>query len=469
MEKPPSEFDLKLMPDWLKDGPAKNPYADYEVREERPRRDFDRGPRDGGKGKPRDEKRGPGGPKRDQGRAFKKPFGDAPRPPREEAPRSFAPAPAPLRVEFLPEAIFVESVARQVKTTNRAYPLFELARMFLEKPERHRVRLVATEVSQPLHQLGEHGPAAFDAASLDRTAFNNLRTEFYTEEKTQREPLKGNFSNVARCRLTGTLLGPTNHHGYQTAVRKLYEERFSRRMPFGEFQREIEIVNDPTAVAAWKEEARNSTVYQTLKEAEPLTFATVEEAELHFRTTYLPGLVQTKTECTLAGEASRQLGDRRISAAIRQAWEKERGFPSQLMFHLRQQLGNTGLQFFKHRKRMQFVTVIRPAPFKDQSFSPNIAEILRLIESTPKCTRATLGGAILGAKEADPELPKLKASLASDLRWLIDAGRVIEFHDGRLELPLSPAEPPPAPAAKRPAELAAPTSPAGSSSESAGP
>ncbi len=438
METPPPDFDLKLMPDWLKETPVKNPYADYEVREERPRRDFGERPRPprGDQGQRRKEQRGPKpqGQKRDFPRP---PRDEKSRPPRQDGPRPpVEQKPAPVRVEFLPEAIFVESVAHQIKSTGRAYPLYDLARMFLEKPSRHRVRIVSTDATAPLFQLGENGPVAFQRGALERAAFDIMRAKFYAEEKTEREPIKGNFSNVARCKLTGTWLGPTNHHGFQPALRKLYEERFSRRMPFSDFQREIETVNDPAAVEAWKQEARSVTSYRTLDEAAPVEFATAAEAEQHFRTTHLDALVHSGMSFDIPGETSRSLPDRAIANAVRQAWEKERGFPAQLMFHLRHQLVHFGLHSFKHRKRNQFISVTRPEPFKDKTFSPNIAEILRMVITVPKCTRAELAAEILGKIEDADEAAKRKAALATDLRWLLDAGRIIEFHNGRLELPL---------------------------------
>src|SRR5436305_1199877 len=112
------------------------------------------------------------------------------------------------------------------------------------------------------------GPVAADRQILENSAFASSRDDFYTVEVTQTDPLKGNFSNVARCRLSGTLLGPTNHHAYQPQLRNLYETRFSRRMSFADYQRQIEIVSDPAVVEQWKEQARNVTTYH-VKNAEP--------------------------------------------------------------------------------------------------------------------------------------------------------------------------------------------------------
>ena len=62
-------------------------------------------------------------------------------------------------------------------------------------------------------------------------------------------------------------------------------------------------------------------------------------------------------------------------------------------------------------------------------------------------------------------MPPANRPLASDLRWLIDTGRVIEFSDGHLDLPLAPAKnepaakPEPAPVAAAEAARCAPWKP----------
>lgn len=461
MTDKPTGFDLKLMPDWLKEAPAKNPYANYEVRDaDRPRRDQgrersgssrpdrrpggsrDRGP--GGRGAvPRGDKRGPE-QKRDHPRQGPPRNRPEDRRPREiqKTDRPAEPVQAPVTVEFLPDLNCVASIARQIKATSHACPLFGLAKMFLAKPERHRVRITSIGSEVQLFQCGENGPLALDRAILEKNAFPALRDRFYSRETVQREPLKGNFTNVARCRVSGKLLGPTNYHAYQPALRKLYEERFSRRMAFPEFLRQIEILTNPEAVEAWKEEARSVTTFKTLNEPEPLVFESEAAVEQHFRKNYLDQLIHSGQMFEITGEVSRMLPDRRIAAAVKKAWEQELQFPGQLMHHLRRELTEAGLHIFKHRKRMQFISVIRPDRFMGsfQNLSENIALILQTIEASPKCTRVDLANKILQSKQDDPELPKLKTALAADLHWLIHAGHVIEFQDGKLDLPLAPKQ-----------------------------
>ncbi len=476
MSDAPVEIDLKFLPDWLKESPATNRYADYQGDTgDRPRRDGgerrggpprgdrdQRGPRRDGPPPPRgrDDRRGPrrdgppkgrrddrGGDRRGGGRPFE-----------QQRDRDRQPAPpqvrtAEVRIEFLPEPHGLAGITRQIKSGTRAYPLFGTARLFLEKPERHRVKITSLDPAVPLYKCGD-GPVSFDRAAIELGAFRAAREEFYSEEIVQGEPLKGNFSNVARCRSSGTLLGPTNYHGYQPALRKLYEERFSRRMSFPEFQQhEIEIVNDEQAVADWKEQARTTTTYVTLKEAEPLTFKSMTDAELHFRKNYLPQVLKVGTTLETSGPASRASNDRVIGAALRTAWESEKQFPQNLVNLLRPAFHEAGLHYIKHRKRMVLVSPIRPqrAP-KGQVFSSGIAAILSAVESAPKCTRHDLAVKILAAQHDSPESAPLKTAMALDLHYLVQAGHVIEFHDGTLDLPLAPGE---KPAPEKPGKSAA--------------
>ncbi|HEY5036012.1 MAG TPA: hypothetical protein VII74_02645, partial [Chthoniobacterales bacterium] len=278
-------FDLKMLPSWVKESPNENRYADFAGEEEA--RPFGRERMDGQR-----RERRPRPPRRDEPRRDGR--GERERAPRRpEAPRepveNFAPLPK-LEIRFVPDARALESVLGQIKSGHVAYSVFALARMFLEKPERYDVRLKAEDGA--LFQIGENGPAASDRRLLENRAFPNERENFYRVEVTQTEPIKGNFANVARERTTGTLLGPTNHHAYQPKLRGLYEERFSRRMSFPEFQRQIEIVSDPEVVERWKEEARSVTTYTTLQEEPPQTFQNVADAERHFRQNYLANLVR---------------------------------------------------------------------------------------------------------------------------------------------------------------------------------
>jgi hypothetical protein len=112
-----------------------------------------------------------------------------------------------------------------------------------------------------------------------------------------------------------------------------------------------------------------------------------------------------------------------------------------------------GLQFFKHRKRVLYVSSTKPVRHPaGQIFSDGITAILKTIEATPRLKRPELAAKILGEQPDAPEAVPRKEQLASDLHYLIHTGHVIEFSNGILELPLAPLE---KPAGGQPAKPAA--------------
>src|SRR6059058_5692571 len=341
----------------------------------------------------------------------------------------------PIAVKFLPRVSAFENVVAQIKSGSVAYSLFALARLFLEKATRHDVQLTALPES-PLFQLGENGDVSVDRQFLERNAFRLASSGFYKIDVTETEPIKGNFTNVARCRLSGTLLGPTNHHDYQRRLRNLYEQRFNRRMSFADYQRQIQIVTDSAEIEKWKEDARKVTTFSTLREETPTTFSSAAETERHFQQNYLPGLVRSVSELTIDGPASRHLQDRVLNRLIENEWTRETRSPSPMMQELAARFREAGLHVFRHRRGMLFVSSIYPRPFKHDAsgVSPQVRAILESVGTSPRIGRKELADKLIAGLTAD-EAERVKMALASDLRWLINEGYVIEFNDGSLDLP----------------------------------
>ncbi len=440
---PADLLDLKLLPSWLKESDRAVSYEHYQGDEGPPEgrrspgpgrdRRPSRGPREDSsrqrdKRRPQDrsrDRRGPGG---------NRPAPDRPRQPEGPPPEDLS---GRLTIRFQPYGPALENVVSQIKSNPVSYSVFALARLFLEKPERYEVNITAKEGAAPFYRLGETGGVSLNHEQLEANAFRLARNDFYRVDVTQGEPIKGNFPTVARCRLSGTVLGPTNHHAYQSKLRALYEQRFSRRMSFPEYQRQVEIVNDPVVVEQWKEEARNVTTFTAIKEEPAVIFQTAGEAERHFRLNYLPGLVQSFTDQMIGGVQSRQLQDRQLGRFIEMSWSNEIRSPSQMMQELSARLRDSGLQIYRHRRGMLFVTSVRPRPFVlqgGQAASAQVQQILQTIEANHGIKRKELADKILGEVSSE-EGEARKLALASDLRWLISEGHLLEFNDGSLDLP----------------------------------
>lgn len=536
--------DLRLLPDWMKaDAPAPpgssarpqdRRYENYEDRSgDRDRRGDDfrrpprpgggagggfRGPRPGGGnaagGGPREGRRDDRGPRPGGGGGGQRDRRDDRRgggpPPRrfEERDRPAPTRPAPVRVEFLPDPRPLAGIAKEIRSRHLAYPLFGLARMFLERFESHRIRLTSEALPvkegekpgppPPLFQLGEDGPISLSRATLENLAFDRYREQFYVEQSVQKDPPKGNFTSVARERSSGVLLGPPNHHSYQANLRGLYESRYSRRMGFEDFRRGVEIVSDPALVERWKEEFRTVTTYTvraTLPPAppvvppaaapeagsegtgatennetdpetpapdaestaapasadvappveaapatdpapvaeavsapaddapaapaadeeaaadapKPVVFENLADVRTHFRENYLDGLLRSGTRLEMPGPVGRQLNEPSLTLSLRLAHEQELRYPAGLVQPLRVGLQNTGLHIFKHRKRVVYVSAIRPTPFRGGgetggALSEGIAAILETVEAHPMVTGKELATRVV-ARRLGPDAP----------------------------------------------------------------
>jgi len=352
------------------------------------------------------------------------------------------PKPFEGTIRFLPRQSVFENVVAQIKSSSVAYSLFVLARLFLEKPGRYEVHITA-KAEALLYQLGEAGGISVDREFLERNAFWFAQRDFYQVNVVESDPIKGNFSNVARCRLSGVLLGPTNHHAYQPQLRSLYEQRFSRRMSFADYQRQIEIVSDPAVVERWKEEARKITTFVTVREQTPLTFSSAAEAERHFRSHYFQELIRNVDDVTIGGTSSRSLPDRILNRAIEQAWVRETRSPSNIMQELASRFRQNGLHIFRHRRGMLFVSPIRVRAFVHEhaGVSPSVNAILEAVSATAGINRKQLFETLTDNGTSEDAEPR-RLALASDLRWLISEGYVIEFNDGSLDRPrMKPKQP----------------------------
>ena len=204
----------------------------------------------------------------------------------------------------------------------------------------------------------------------------------------------------------------------------------------------------------------SSTIYTTTKEAEPVIFKSAFDAEQHFRKQYLPQLVKSAAmtvECS--GQASRAGGDRFVTGAVRAAWEKESHFPQQIVNGLRSYFVDAGLHFFKHRKRVLYVSATkpqrhprRPRFFPDGHFRHFASGRNHAAAQAPGISPTEDSRRAAGRRRRLRMAQAKNSPSRADLHYLIHAGHVIEFgSNGMPELPLAPQE---KPATERPGKPA---------------
>jgi hypothetical protein len=413
--------------------------------------------------------------------------------------RREAPRPLPeLNLSLIPDDRGVESLARQIKMTGRAFPLFDIAQMILQKPERHTVTFSIKKNAegkpvQPLFVCALDDTLWLsEEEAVDHVLRKHFAT-FYQADRTATEPPKGKYTFVAQCGISGVILGPPNHHDYQNQLRKLHTERFSR-MPFDVYKARVRIVRDEEVVKKWVEDQSWKTEYVCLNLPEATRLGTMEAVQQHFREVHKDNIIKPVDSFKMSGTLAKSLRCAELVRMVRSVWEDQRRFPLQIATVLSQQFASHGLQFFKVNKTVTHVAVARPH-FLDLDATPvseGVKKIVDYINAHAKSTRRLLlqalaptppapaspaiipvpapAAPVAVAPDSVPatetpaaaEAPAASAPAApapvqptpeqtaviSDLHWLIHQGHVIEFANGVLETAKKPLPKPPKPQPK---------------------
>ena len=481
------DLDLEFLPAWAQKPNDAKPFANY-AGDERPRsrgrgdwrdrspqrRDDNRGrdfkgrdAKGGGQDRKRDgdRDRGPGGnreggqrpkfQKRDGKRPFDKKGGfrrndPPPRPPLE------------LDVAIQPEKNGVESLARQIKHTGRSYPLFDIARLILAKPERYLVVLKTRKkqdgsIAQPLFfcQMDETVWLSEEQA-VDHVLSRHFDT-FYKTEKIETDPPKGTYTFVAQCGMSDQILGPPNYHGYQDKLRAMHADRFPR-LPFDVFKSRVKIVHDEEIVKQWLDDQSWKTEYIAINLPEETKLESREAVREHFCQHHLANMITSVDDVALKASVFNKKTPPRMQNLARYELDDQRRFPLKIVNVLSQEFSSHGLQFFKRKKSVTHVSVSRPhhLNLEQTPVSDSIRNIVTFVIDNRDCTRRM----ILDKFAPEPEKPEVaeapaegdepkpapplspeRTAILSDLHWLVHQGHVIEYANGQMEIAPKPQPP----------------------------
>ncbi len=156
-----------------------------------------------------------------------------------------------------------QTLARQIKHTGRTYSLFDLARVLLRSGSAYRMELspgAAAPGPEPFHLCRTDGTVWLSSGDAVRHILRTQLDRFYRAENVRVDPPKGNFTVIAVCGLSGTLLGPPNLHDYERRLRELHARRYAR-MPWDDYRGRVRMERDPVIIEKWKEEASEAVHY----------------------------------------------------------------------------------------------------------------------------------------------------------------------------------------------------------------
>lgn len=434
-------LDLNFIPQWAKKTPAANHYASDNHSGHRPPHDRHDGPR-----RERSDRRD--GASRTSRPPRERSAGDRPNtsggagrpPPREprgervtsEPRREFAPRPErielPVEIKFLPEQQWLASIVRQIHHSKRAYPLMDLASLFLADPKGHLVKIEILPGSGEfkLYQGKRSKMVATSRDALVHQLLDDHMDDFFVKEEIEVEPPTGVFPCIAK--VGDLLVGPPNHHSYTARLQEIYTSRFSG-IPFERFKEKVQTVRDEELIAKWKLECSKKTVYR-LKDApegevKDFTFAQAEE---YIRTQIAEAEIEEVPRAVLPSSLARKIKDYNLIRMVREVWERESRFPLSVSFALRAAFRHLHLQTFKAGKNINFVTSVKPDPIKPEKAVEHIRLVLEYLAEHPGSTRDQLVEGLRPGADAAREI-------LNPLRWLIEKGHIIEFFNGTLAVP----------------------------------
>ena len=449
-------LDLNFVPQWAKKAPAVNHYGYDERTERRPSRERRDGPRTERHSSPRGDRRSspsrPPRPPRDPSGGAPSAGGErsqagsygggAGRPPMREpqaarAPRrDFVPRPErvelPVEIKFLPEQQWLASMVRQIHHSKRAYPLMDLASLFLSDPKGHlvKIEIMPGEKGFKLYQGKRSKMVSTSREALVLQLLDDHMSDFFVKEEIDVDPPTGVFPCIAK--VGDLLVGPPNHHSYAARLQEIYTTRFSG-MPFDRFKEKIQTVHDDELVEKWKQESSRKTVYR-LKDAPEgnVKDYTLTQAEDYIRNHIADVEIEEVTRAVLPSSLARKIKDYNLLRMVREAWERESRFPLSVSFALRAAFRHLHLQTFKAGKNINFITSVKPDPVNPEKTIEPIRLVLEYLAEHPGSTREQLvAGLRPGAEKDSPEA----LEILNPLRWLIEKGHIIEFFNGTLSVP----------------------------------
>lgn len=329
-EQAPLQFSARdLMPDWAQEKPAGSEishtkrFADEEERRGGDRRGGDR--RGGGgrrddrgrndrfsrpdnrrDGDRREGGRREGGDRRDHGgRGERGGFrgGDrrgGPRDREHDRPRPEA-APTGIAVALEPSGPAIEGLAHHIRETFRVFALSDLAKTVLGARERYQARFTASDPAK-LYRCPADGSLWLSREEALAHLLSSPALEtWYEVEDVEVEAPSGNYSSIAVCGMSGTILGPPNHHEYQRNIARLHRERFSN-LSLERFKSRIQMESGEEIVEKWKALMSRVRQYRVRSAEEEGQAEAPEEIAIEDVVEEIPAEAETPVETEEAAE-----------------------------------------------------------------------------------------------------------------------------------------------------------------------
>ena len=349
----------------------------------------------------------------------RKPFGDRPR--FEERPRPLA-----CEVKVLPETKALGTIIRKLQGDAHAYKLKDLAYFFLDNPQSVLLKIT------PKASESSNAQAAATFFQCKACGFASTREEdvlahalaahlgdYYDAKEIACEPPKGNFSCVAKCGLSGVLLGPPNIHEFNAVVKEMIRTKYPD-MSEVQYRAHIEMVRDADTIEEWRKSATKKTMFfaKGTADQEGAQALTREQAEGEFKRNVLPSLLGTPKNLMITAEVAMKSPVKPLQWAANDALQAERRAPYNMCFALRGAFHHRKLKFFRANdaRGQEFVTNVEYKEFDAEHAIPELAQAAKFVAEHPCCDKS--------------EFPQDVPDFEKHIEWLVTTGHVVAFTNG---------------------------------------
>ena len=326
------------------------------------------------------------------------------------------PKPLDAEVKVLPETKALGTIIRKLQGDFHAYKMKDLAYFFLDNPSSVLLRITPRVEGEKIHQCKACGFAALSEEEVVAHILNAHLGDYYDSKEVECEPPKGNFNCVAKCGLSGVLLGPPNVHEFNAIVKEMIRTKYPN-MSEEEYRSHIEMVRDSDVIEQWRAGATKRVIFTAKGAGEDAAVLTREQAEGEFKRTILPSLLDAPKHALVTLEMALKTPSKPLLWAARDAVEAEKRAPYGMGYALRGAFHHRKLHFFRANDPHgpEFVTSVELKEFDLAHAIPELVKVASFIAEHPCAPKVDIA--------PDVETEK-------HLMWLATTGHVVAFTNG---------------------------------------
>jgi len=179
------------------------------------------------------------------------------------------PLPEGYCATVMPVEAGLDQLAKEIRSGGRTYSVFDLAKMVLKSRERYNLKFTTEKGSdKQLFSCQQDGSVWMTREeALNHATKSPWIDNYYEKIEVEGDAPSGNYTSIARCGLSGKIIGPPNHHDYQPTIARIHRENFAH-MDLERYKSKVRVEQGEDIVNEWIEAMKISIQYRPLSSAE---------------------------------------------------------------------------------------------------------------------------------------------------------------------------------------------------------